>query len=111
MFSRITDSGRSEDQLNYLKYVLLFGIVFTVLQVSDLTLTQHGLKNPNVRELNPLYDQDWFVPFKLSMVFLIMGTMYRQPDRNQGIAKKAMSAIIIMYLFINLNNLYFVLSV
>ncbi|MCZ7355919.1 MAG: DUF5658 family protein [Candidatus Methanoperedens sp.] len=111
MSNRIIDDGQSENQSNYLKYVLLFGIVFTALQVSDLTLTQHSLKNPNIRELNPLYDQDWFVPFKLTMVFLIMGTMYRQPGRNQGIAKKAMSGIIIMYLFINLNNLYFVLSV
>jgi hypothetical protein len=111
MSNGIIDDSKSENQSNYLKYVLLFGIVFTALQVSDLTLTQHSLKNPNIRELNPLYDQGWFVPFKLTMVFLIMGTMYRQPDRNQGIAKKAMSGIIIMYLFINLNNLYFVLSV
>jgi hypothetical protein len=110
MFSSIIDDGQSDNKSKYLKYVLLFGIVFTILQIFDLTLTQHGLKNPQIRELNPLYTQDWFVPFKLTMVLLIMGTMYRQPDRNQGIAKKAMSGIIVMYLLINLNNLYFVLS-
>ena len=84
----------------------MFGILFTILQISDLTITHQALKNSEIKELNPLYGQIWFVPFKLTMVFLIMAVMYRIPAQNQGFAKKAMIGMIFMYVFINMNNLY-----
>ncbi len=88
----------------------MFGILFTVLQISDLTTTNHALKNPENQELNPLYYQIWFVPFKLTMVFFIMAVMQRIPVPNRRFAKKAMIGMIFMYVFINMNNLYFVLK-
>jgi uncharacterized BrkB/YihY/UPF0761 family membrane protein len=94
----------------YYKFIIIFGILFTILQIADLTVTQHALKNSENRELNPLYDQIWFVPFKLSMVFLIMAVMYRIPAPNQRFAKKAMIGMIFMYVFINMNNLYIVMK-
>ena len=95
---------------NYFKFIIVFGILFTILQISDLTITQHALKNPENRELNPLYGQEWFVPFKLTMVLLIMTVMYRIPDQNRKLAKGAMVGMIYMYIFININNLYFLLK-
>jgi uncharacterized BrkB/YihY/UPF0761 family membrane protein len=94
----------------YYKFIIMFGILFSILQLSDLTVTQHALKNPDNRELNPLYNQIWFVPFKLTMVFLIMAVMYRIPAPNRRFAKKAMIGMIYMYIFININNLYFALK-
>jgi uncharacterized BrkB/YihY/UPF0761 family membrane protein len=94
----------------YYKFIIMFGILFSILQISDLTVTQHALKNPDNRELNPLYNQIWFVPFKLTMVFLIMAVMYRIPAPNRRFAKKAMIGMIYMYVFINMNNLYFAMK-
>ncbi|GFO96419.1 hypothetical protein ig2599ANME_0608 [groundwater metagenome] len=94
----------------YIKFIILFGAIFTVLQISDLILTQYALKNPEVRELNPLYGHDWFVPLKLTMVFLIMYTMYHMPENSHRLAKNTMAGLIFMYVFINLNNLYFLLT-
>lgn len=94
----------------YYKFIIIFGIIFSILQVSDLTITQHALKNPENSELNPLYGQIWFVPFKLTMVFLIMAVMYRIPVPNQRFAKNAMIGMIFMYVFININNLYLALK-
>ena len=94
----------------YYKFIIMFGLLFTILQVSDLTTTHQALKNSEIKELNPLYNQIWFVPFKLMMVFLIMAVMYRIPAPNQIFAKKAMIGMIFMYVFINMNNLYLVLK-
>jgi len=94
----------------YIKFILLFGAIFTILQISDLILTHQGLKNPQNKELNPLYSMDWFVPVKLTMVFLIMYTMSHIPENSHGLAKNTMTGMIFMYVFINLNNLYFVLA-
>lgn len=101
---------RKVSNSRYSNYIFLFGIVFTALQISDLTLTKHALKDPELIEINPLYGQDWFIPFKLTMVFLVMITMYRQPVHTRGFAIKAMSGMIIIYVLINLNNLYFILK-
>jgi hypothetical protein len=98
-------SGR----LRYIKFIIIFGIIFTILQISDLVLTQHALKNPEITELNPFYVQDWFVPLKLTMVLLIMYTMSHIPEKNHKLAKNTMAGLIFMYVFINLNNLYFLL--
>jgi len=94
----------------YYKFIIMFGILFTILQISDLTTTHQALKNSEIKELNPLYDQIWFVPFKLMMVFLIMAVMYRIPAPNRSLAKKAMIGMIFMYVFINMNNLYLVMK-
>ncbi len=97
------------DRKRYLEFIILFGVIFTALQISDLILTQHALKNPEIKELNPFYGRDWFVPVKLTMVFLIMYTMSRIPESNHRLAKNTMAGLIFMYAFINLNNLYFLL--
>jgi len=94
----------------YYKFILVFGLLFLILQIADLTITQHALKNPDNKELNPLYNQIWFVPFKLTMVFLIMAVMSRIPVPNRRFAKQAMIGMIYMYVFININNLYFALK-
>lgn len=94
----------------YYKFIIIFGILFTILQITDLTVTHYALQNPDNRELNPLYNQIWFVPFKLTMVFLIMAVMYRIPPPNQRFAKRAMIGMIYMYIFININNLYFLMK-
>lgn len=47
----------------YIRFIILFGILFTILQISDLTITYFALQNPQNKELNPLYNQEWFVPF------------------------------------------------
>jgi len=94
----------------YIRFIILFGILFTILQISDLTITYFALQNPQNQELNPLYDEEWFVPFKLTMVFLIMLVMHRIPASNRRIAKGVMLGLIYMYLFINFNNLYFLLN-
>jgi hypothetical protein len=93
----------------YIKFIIIFGAIFTILQISDLMLTQHVLKNPEIRELNPFYGQDWFIPIKLTMVLLIMYTMSHIPENSHRLAKNVMSGMIFMYVFINLNNLYFLL--
>ena len=94
----------------YYKFIIMFGILFSILQISDLTTTHEALKNSEIKELNPLYGQIWFVPFKLTMVFLIMAVMYCIPAPNRRLAKKAMLGMIFMYIFININNLYFVMK-
>ncbi len=94
----------------YIKFIIIFGAIFTILQISDIILTQHALKNPEIKELNPLYGQDWFVPLKLTMVLLIMYTMSHIPENSHRLAKNAMAGMIFMYVFINMNNLYFLLS-
>ncbi|MDP2841880.1 MAG: DUF5658 family protein [Candidatus Methanoperedens sp.] len=94
----------------YIKFIIIFGAIFTILQISDLMLTQHALKNPEIKELNPLYGQDWFVPLKLTMVLLIMYTMSHIPEKSHTLAKNTMAGMIFMYVFINMNNLYFLLS-
>ncbi len=110
MFGSMEDRSDNDDKSRYLKYILVFGMIFTILQISDLALTRHVLGNPGIGELNPLYSRDWFVPFKLTMVILLMGGMYFQPVHNRRIAKNAMMLVLIMYVLINLNNLYFFLS-
>ena len=97
-------------RFRYIKFIIIFGAIFTILQISDLMLTQHALKNPEIREINPLYGQDWFVPLKLTMVLLIMYTMSLIPEKSHTLAKNAMAGMIFMYIFINMNNLYFLLS-
>ncbi len=97
------------DRTKYIKFIILFGVIFTALQISDLILTNHALRNPEIKELNPLYGQEWFVPVKLTMVFLIMYTMSRIPENSHRLAKNTMAGLIFMYMFINLNNLYFLL--
>jgi hypothetical protein len=94
----------------YIRFIILFGILFTILQISDLTITYFALQNPQNKELNPLYNQEWFIPFKLTMVFLIMSIMHRIPASNRWLAKGTMIGMIYMYLFINFNNLYFLLN-
>lgn len=94
----------------YYKFIIMFGILFTILQISDLTTTHQALKNSEIKELNPLYGQIWFVPFKLTMVFLIMAVMYHIPAPNRRLAKKTMLGMIFMYIFININNLYFAMQ-
>lgn len=107
MLERInTGIFRYTGKSQYLKFIIVFGILFTILQISDLSITNQALKNPENRELNPLYSQEWFVPFKLTAVFLIMSVMYRIPNENRRLAKGAMIGIIYMYIFININNLY-----
>ncbi len=113
-------SGRDNSILNkvkfmiggssgYLQFIILFGILFSILQISDLAITYYALQNPHVKEINPFYDEEWFIPFKLTAVFLIMAVMYRIPSSSRRLAKKAMLGIIYMYMFINLNNLYHLL--
>ena len=97
------------DRSRYIKFIILFGLIFTFLQISDLILTYYALKNPDIKEVNPFYGQDWFVPVKLTMVFLIMYTMYHIPENSHRLAKNTMAGLIFMYVFINLNNLYFLL--
>src|SRR3990172_1690476 len=63
----------------YIRFIILFGILFTILQISDLAITHFALQNPQNKELNPLYNEEWFVPFKLTMVLLIMSVMHRIP--------------------------------
>ena len=94
----------------YVRFIILFGILFTILQISDLAITHFALQNPQNKELNPLYSQEWFIPFKLTMVLLIMSVMHRIPAPSRRMAKGAMIGMIYMYLFINFNNLYFLLS-
>ena len=102
------DDGHS-NRTRYIKFILLFGAIFTVLQISDLILTHYALKNPEIKEVNPFYGQDWFVPVKLTMVFLIMYTMSRIPENSHRLAKNTMAGLIFMYVVINLNNLYFLM--
>ena len=102
--------GLKSERSRYLRFIIAFGILFTMLQISDLMLTDNALKNPENREVNPLYGQDWFVPVKLTMVLLIMYTMYRMPENSRRMAKNAMAGMIFIYLFININNLYFLLA-
>ncbi len=96
--------------MKYLKFIIIFGVIFTALQISDLMLTQHALKNPEIKELNPLYSLDWFVPVKLTMVLFIMYIMYHIPENNHRLAKNAMAGMIFIYVFVNMNNLYFLLA-
>lgn len=98
------------DRERYIKFIIIFGAIFTILQILDLILTQYALKNPEIKELNPLYGQDWFVPLKLTMVLIIMYTMSHIPENSHRLAKNAMAGMIFMYVFINMNNLYFLLS-
>jgi hypothetical protein len=102
------DAGHS-NRTTYIKFIILFGVIFSLLQVSDLILTHYALKNPEIKEVNPFYGQDWFVPLKLTMVFLIMYTMSRIPENSHRMAKNTMAGLIFMYVFINLNNLYFLM--
>lgn len=95
---------------NYFKFIIFFGILFTILQISDLTITHQALKNPEIKELNPLYSQEWFVPFKLTMVLIIMMFMYRIPDQNRRLAIGTMVGMLYIYVFININNLYFLMK-
>lgn len=94
----------------YIRFILLFGVLFSILQVTDLTITYFALQNPQNQELNPFYNEEWFIPFKLTMVLIIMPVMHSIPKPNRMLAKGAMVGMIYMYLFINFNNLYFLFN-
>lgn len=104
----MSNTGHS-NRTGYIKFIIFFGVIFSLLQISDLMLTYYALKNPDIKEVNPFYGQDWFVPLKMTMVFLIMYTMSHIPENSHRLAKNTMSGLIFMYVFINLNNLYFLL--
>ena len=99
-------SGRSQ----YLNFIIVFGILFTILQFLDLVTTFLALEKKYVRELNPLFEHDLFIPLKFLMVFFIMFMMYKIPAPNQMLAKSTMIFLIYLYIFININNLYYVLT-
>ncbi len=92
----------------YLYFVILFGILFTILQILDIITTIFALENEYVKEANPLFGHEWFIPLKFTMIFLIMFIMSRIPDQNQTLAKNTMIGIIYMYVVINVNNLYYI---
>lgn len=104
-------SKQIEGNSRYLQFIILFGILFLFLQISDLTLTHYALKNPQIRELNPLYYQEWFIPFKLATVFLIMAMMYMIPASSRRLSENAMIGMLFMYVFINFNNIYYLFKV
>ena len=106
----IYEFNNSCRRVKYIEFIIIFGLLFTILQISDLILTQHALKNPEIRELNPFYGQEWFVPVKMTMVLFIMYTMSHIPENGRKYAKNAMVGMIFMYVFININNLYYLLS-
>jgi len=108
--NRINEFNTICHRLKYINSIIIFGDLFTVLQISDLILTQLALKNPEIREINPLYGQEWFVPVKMTMVLLIMYTMSHIPENSRKFGENAMAGMIFMYVFINMNNLYFLLS-
>jgi len=97
-------------RLKYINFIIIFGILFTILQISDLILTQFALRNPELQEINPFYGQEWFVPVKMTMVLLIMYTMSYIPENSRKFAENVMVGMIFFYVFINLNNLYFLIS-
>ena len=98
------------NRLKYINFIIIFGILFTILQISDLILTQFALKNPELQEINPFYGQEWFVPVKMTMVLLIMYTMSHIPENSRKFAENVMVGMIFLYVFINMNNLYFLIS-
>jgi hypothetical protein len=98
------------EKSEYLNFIMVFGILFTILQLLDLIITFYALKTKYVRELNPLFDHDLFIPFKFLMVFFIMFVMFKIPSHDQMLAKGTMIFLIYMYIFININNLYYVFT-
>lgn len=98
------------EKSQYLNFIMVFGILFTILQLLDLITTFFALENKYARELNPLFEHDLFIPFKFLMVFFIMFVMFKIPARDQMLAKGTMIFLISIYIFININNLYYVLT-
>lgn len=98
------------EKSQYLNFIMVFGILFTILQLLDLITTFYALKTKYVSELNPLFEHDLFIPFKFLMVFLIMFVMYKIPVHDQMFAKGTMIFLIYFYIFININNLYYLLT-
>ncbi len=94
----------------YLSFIMVFGLLFTILQLLDLITTFLALENKYVRELNPFFEYDFFIPFKFSMVFFIMFVMFNIPVRDQMLAKGTMMFLIYLYIFININNIYYVFT-
>jgi hypothetical protein len=58
------------------KYYLYFFIVFESMQIIDLILTHFALMNPLIQELNPFYNEVWFISLKLLIPILITLCMY-----------------------------------
>jgi len=94
----------------YLSFILVFGLLFTILQLLDLITTFYALKTKSVRELNPLFEHDLFIPFKFIMVFFIMFVMFKIPAKDQMLAKGTMIFLIYLYIVININNLYYLFT-
>ena len=90
--------------------IALFSVAFFVLQVMDLVLTKEALKDPRIRELNPLYSLAWFIPLKLSMVIIIAPMTYMYGRHYPGLAYSAMALMLIMYILIVANNAYWLHS-
>lgn len=92
------------------KKILIFSVLFFALQAIDLYLTSIFIKEHGKwGELNPLYFQIWFYPLKLSSVLLISPVMYWAYPKIPKITNRVMYGIIIMYVLICLNNLYWVI--
>jgi Domain of unknown function (DUF5658) len=100
------------------KYYIYFFIAFEIMQIMDLILTQRGLLLSGNRELNPLYSNPLFMPFKLIMPLVITIILYSYNNEQnkvinlklylheQHTIKIGMFIMILMYSGILINNLY-----
>jgi hypothetical protein len=84
-------------------------MIFEVMQIADLWLTAIALKQGH-SELNPLYAYGMgFIALKLIMPMIITTGLYVY-NKQDGIVKVGMGAILGMYVGIIINNLYWVLN-
>jgi hypothetical protein len=86
------------------KEILLFSIIFLILQATDLILTQEALNNPGIRELNPFYKHPGFIIIKMGLILIIAPLLYYCNKKNYSIAKTTMRFEIGLYSVICLNN-------
>lgn len=91
------------------KKIIIFSIVFLLLQVIDLVLTSIALKYPSISEANPFYTEEWFIPVKLGMILIIAPTIYYIGLQSKFWSNAGIYTILGMYVLICANNAYFVL--
>ena len=99
-----------QGQENMKKKIIIFSIVFLLLQVIDLWLTSISLKIPGISEANPFYTEGWFVPVKLGMILLIAPTIYYISLQSKFWSNASIYTLLVMYVFICANNAFWVLT-
>jgi len=90
----------------YYKFIIMFGILFTILQIADLTVTDHASRIPKTGN-SILFMTRYGCSIQVDDGISYYGRYVSYSGTKPKICKTSNDRMIYMYVFINMNNLYF----